>query len=147
MKPDFDKIQHIIGLTLIDGVGHVLAKRMIAHCGGPQEVFAEKANKLLLVPGVGDFVARMVRNSKTVLERAEYEIGFCIKNNVSIHTYLDNAYPHRLKNCEDGPCFIFVKGNADLNAQRMVNIIGTREPSAYGKDFTAQLVTELHLMA
>ncbi|HLP10510.1 MAG TPA: DNA-processing protein DprA [Flavobacteriales bacterium] len=143
MKTDFDKIQHIIGLTLIEGVGHVLAKRMIAYCGGPKEVFAENANKLLLVPGVGDFVARMVRNSKTVLERAEYEIGFCIKNNIDIHTYLDDKYPHRLKNCEDGPCFIFAKGTGDLNAQHMVNIIGTREPSPYGKEFTEQLVAAL----
>jgi len=143
VRPDFDRIQHIIGLTLIEGVGHVLAKRMIAYCGGPKEVFEEKANKLLLVPGVGDFVARMVVNSSKVLDRAAKEIEFCIKNNVSIHSYFDEKYPNRLKNCEDGPAFIFVKGNADLNAHRMINIIGTREPSAYAKDFTEKLVSDL----
>jgi DNA processing protein len=143
VKPDFDKIQHIIGLTLIDGVGHVLAKRMIAYCGGPKEVFEEKANKLLLVPGVGDFVARMVVNSKKVLERAEKEIEFCLRNNISIYSYFDENYPNRLKNCEDGPAFIFVKGNTNLNAQRIVSIIGTRDPTPYAKEFTEKLVKEL----
>ena len=143
MTRDFDKIQHIIGLTLIEGVGHVLAKRMIAYCGGPKEVFEEKANKLLLVPGVGDFVARMVVNSKKVLERAQKEIDFSLKNNISIYTYFDEEYPNRLKNCEDGPAFIFVKGVANLNSQRMINIIGTRDPTPYAKEFTEKLVKEL----
>lgn len=143
MKTDFDKIQHIIGLTLIEGVGHVLAKRMIAYCGGPKEVFQEKANALLMVPGVGDFVARMVVNSKKVLERAQKEIDFSIKNNISIYCYFDEEYPNRLKNCEDGPSFIFVKGNVNLNVHRMINIIGTREPTPFAKEFTEKLVKDL----
>lgn len=139
----FDRNRHIIGLTLIEGVGHVLAKRMIAYCGGPEEVFKEKANKLQHVPGVGDFIARMVVNSKKVLERAEAELKFCMKSGVHVHTFLDDEFPVRLKNCEDAPAFIFARGNLNLNVQRMVNIIGTREPSQAGKEFTEKLVEDL----
>lgn len=143
VNKDFDRIQYIIGLTLIEGVGPVLAKRMIAFCGGPKEVFNQTANKLIQVPGVGDFVARMVGKSKLVLERAEKEINFCLKHDIKPISYLEEEYPNRLLQCEDGPAYLFYRGNAALNTTRMLGIVGTRNPSEYGKEFTQTFVQEL----
>ncbi len=140
---DFDKLQHIIGLTQIERVGDVLAKRLIAHCGGAQQVFDQKANRLLEIPGIGDFVARMLKQSKKALKKAEDEINYCIKHNIKIYSFLDEKYPQRLKYCEDGPAILFVKGKLDLNPKRIVNIIGTRIPTAYGKEFTETLTNAI----
>jgi DNA processing protein len=38
---------------------------------------------------------------------------------------------------------LFAKGNADLNAQHVVNIVGTRNATEYGKQLCRQLVEEL----
>lgn len=140
---EFERLQYLIGLTLIEGVGHVLAKRLVAYCGSPQEVFNEKASRLTKVPGVGDFIARMVTNSSKVLEKAERELAFCEKHKIKVLGYFHEDYPHRLGNCEDGPAFLFVQGQANLNASRMINIVGTRNASAYGKNFTEKLVEDL----
>ncbi len=46
----------------------------------------------------------------------------------------DDRYPQRLKDCDDAPLMLFYKGNANLNQQRVINIVGTRHCTPYGED-------------
>lgn len=140
---DFDQLRHLIGLNLIEGVGPILAKRLVAYCGSPKEVFRQPVSQLSKIPGIGEIMAKVVSRSHHVLEKADEELQFCNQHRVAIITYLDETYPARLKFCDDSPTLLFLQGNTDLNAGRMVNVVGTREPSAYGKTFTEKLVEEL----
>ncbi|MGB8195264.1 MAG: DNA-processing protein DprA, partial [Chitinophagaceae bacterium] len=53
------------------------------------------------------------------------------------------AYPQRLLHCYDAPALLFYKGTADLNASKIVAIVGTRNNTDYGKHVTETLVKEL----
>ena len=55
----------------------------------------------------------------------------------------DGGYPKRLLNCYDPPTLLFYKGTGDLNTGRIVNIIGTRNPTDYGRQLTDKLVETL----
>ena len=68
-----------IGITLIDGVGDINAKKLIGACGSAEEVFKAKKSHLISIDGVGAYIADMVINQK-VLSRAEKEINFINKN-------------------------------------------------------------------
>jgi DNA processing protein len=57
--------------------------------------------------------------------------------------YLDEDYPPRLKNCDDAPVLLFVRGNAMLHAARTVAIVGTRSPTEQGKKLCTELVEGL----
>ena len=46
-------------------------------------------------------------------------------------------------NCYDSPTLLFYKGDADLNASKIIAIIGTRNHTEYGKQQTEKLVKEL----
>ena len=46
-------------------------------------------------------------------------------------------------NCYDSPTLLYYKGEADLNGDKIVAIIGTRNHTDYGKQITEQLVEEL----
>lgn len=140
---DPDQLQHLIGLGLMEGVGPVLTKRLVAYCGSPREVFAQKTSQLAKVPGIGTILAKIITQSSAVLEKAAREIKFCEQHKIRILTYQDEAYPQRLKFCEDSPPVLFLQGNTPLNASRMINIVGTREPSLYGKNFTEKLIEDL----
>jgi DNA processing protein len=48
-----------------------------------------------------------------------------------------------LLNCYDSPTLLFYKGPADLNASKIVAIVGTRTNTEYGKQFTERLVKDL----
>ncbi len=137
-----EQLQYKIGLSLIPGVGDVVAKKLIAYCGGAEAVFSEKKSGLLKIPGVGTSLVNAILAQK-VLHRAEREIAFIQKNNIQPLFYLDEKYPKRLKYCDDGPVMLYCKGQMDLNAQRIVSIVGTRQASDYGKKICVNIVEEL----
>ncbi|MEZ5197128.1 MAG: DNA-processing protein DprA [Bacteroidales bacterium] len=57
--------------------------------------------------------------------------------------FTDKSYPQRLKHCEDGPLMIYYKGNANLNEERIVGIVGTRRATEYGKEMCDKIVEGL----
>jgi DNA processing protein len=131
-----------IGLTLIPRIGDINGKKLIAYCGGPEAVFREKRRSLEAIPGIGQHTVNALLNQK-VLGRAEEEIGFISKNDIIPLFYLDKQYPRRLKHCADSPMMIYYKGKADLNPEKVIGIVGTRNATAYGKRLCEQLTEEL----
>jgi DNA processing protein len=132
-----------IGLTLLDGVGDVLAKNLIAYCGSAEQVFRTGKAQLEKIPGVGSYKANAIYQSKSVLERAEREIIFMETNGIEALFFTDKNFPQRLRNCNDSPVMVYFKGNADLNAEKIVAVVGTRTPSPFGKQTTEKFISEL----
>jgi DNA processing protein len=131
-----------IGITLIPGVGDVNAKKIIAYCGGVEAVFKEKKAALLKIPGVGQTIAEAITKSN-VLGKAEKEIKFIEKHNITTFFFLDKGYPERLKHCDDSPVMLYYKGNADMNVNKVIGIVGTRNATEYGKKICHEIVEGL----
>ncbi|HLO61323.1 MAG TPA: DNA-processing protein DprA, partial [Bacteroidales bacterium] len=68
---------------------------------------------------------------------------FVTRNKIDTLFYLDENYPERLRHCEDAPVILYVKGKTDLNRSKIVSIIGTRNPTDYGKNMTRELVEKI----
>lgn len=134
-----------VGITLISGVGPILAKKLIAYCGGAEAVFKDKPSHLQKIPGIGTSLAKAISTQK-ILSRAEAELRFVEKHHLHLDYYLDKSYPYRLKRCEDAPVVLYSQGRFDWNTDRVVSIVGTRRASSYGKKQCAKLVEELAAM-
>jgi DNA processing protein len=132
-----------IGLTLLDGVGDVLAKNLVAYCGSAEQVFKTKKAQLEKIPGIGSYTSNALIASKSVLLRAEQEIKFIEDKKIQPLFFTDKNYPQRLKNCNDSPVMLYYKGNTDLNVDKVVAVVGTRTPSVYGKQMTEKLIEDL----
>lgn len=128
---------------MIEGIGDVNAKALLAYCGDAREVFGKKATHLRKIPGIGERLARSVASGSGVLKRAEEEVRFIEKYHITPLFFTDPGYPNRLRYCSDAPVMLYYKGSADLNTERIVAIVGTRRPSEYGKQKTEELVAEL----
>ncbi len=138
-----DESLYQIALTLIDGVGDVNAKSLLAYCGSASQVFKHKKNDLLKIPGIGEYTAKSIFASKDVLKRAEDELKFIEKYKITPLFFTDANYPNRLKYCSDSPILLYYKGNANLNTQKIVSVVGSRKPSDYGKQLTEDFIKEL----
>ena len=132
-----------IGLTLLDGVGDVLAKNLVAYCGSAEQVFKTSKVQLEKIPGIGSYTSNAIFKSKSVLERAELEVKFINDNAIQALFFTDKNFPQRLKNCSDSPVLLYYKGNADLNTEKIVAVVGTRTPSPYGKQMTEKFISDL----
>jgi DNA processing protein len=140
---DLDELQYKIGLTLIEGIGDIHAKSLLAYCGSPRAIFEQKRQHLLKVPGIGEYTARSIIKSKSVLTRAEEEVEFISRYKITPLFFTDENYPSRLRYCSDSPILLYYKGSADLNSEKIVGVVGTRKPSDYGKEKTRELIEEL----
>lgn len=132
-----------VGLTLLEGVGDVNAKNLLAYCGSATEIFKAKKNQLLKIPGIGEVLAHSIYSQKDVLKIAEKELLFIEENKIEPLFFTDDNYPRRLKFCSDSPVLLYYRGSADLNAEKIVAIVGTRQPSEYGKHQTEKLIDDL----
>ncbi len=137
-----EKFKYKIALTLIPNIGDILAKRLVAYCGSAEAVFEEKKSSLEKIPGIGSSLSYEVINHN-IFQRAEDEIKFIIKNNITPLFYLDSNYPKRLTYCEDSPVMLYYKGNANLNSEKIISIVGTREATDYGKRICEKLIADL----
>lgn len=142
MNNSDDLLRYRIALSLLPGIGPVLARNLLSYCGGVEEIFKMKKSHLERIPGIGAGKAGSI-DTKIVLLRAEKEVDFIRRNRIHPVFYLDKEYPARLKNCEDAPIILYFKGNCNLNSARVISIVGTRQYSPYGRELTENLVADL----
>jgi len=133
---------HQLALTFIKNIGPVLAKSMVAYAGNAENVFLIDPSKLKKVPGIAAKTIQQL-DFGSALERAHEEAAFIAKNNIDVIFYTDPRYPKRLKACNDAPVLLYAQGKMDLNAQRVISVVGTRKATAYGKDLCKELIEEL----
>ena len=137
-----EELKYKIAITLIPGIGDVLGKKLVAYCGGVEAVFRQKKSALLKIPGIGKIFADAVLK-QNVLQKAEEEMAFMEQEGVRPLFYLDENYPRRLKHCADSPLMLYYKGTEDLNPEKVLGIVGTRNATSYGKDRCNELVEQL----
>ena len=136
-----DKLYQI-ALTLIPKIGDVLVRQLISYCGSAEQAFKTPIPKLLKIPNIGQVIAQNMQN-KSVLEKAWKIIQEADKQQVELLFYTDKNYPNRLKQLYDSPVLLYYKGKADLNFQKTVAIVGTRQSTEYGKQTTEHIIQEL----
>lgn len=137
-----DKRIYQIGLTMINGVGDILARHLLQALGEAEAVFTEKQQLLGRIPGIGSNIAAEIKRPE-ILQRAEKELAFIEKNNISCYYLTDTDYPVRLRECPDAPILFYFKGNTNLDATRIISIVGTRNATEYGRELTESLIKDL----
>lgn len=126
---------------MIPGIGKVLARNLIAYVGSAEGVFSEPLKSLVKIPGIGEVNARRLKND-SVFARAEKELRFIEKNNIQARFYSDKNYPRRLKNCIDAPLLLYTRGNLNLDEEKVISIVGTRNATDYGKKVCEDLIQQ-----
>ena len=77
-----DKKKYQIALSLIDGVGDVIGKKLLAYTGSAKAVFSAKRNELEKIDGIGKVLVKSIL-STDVLVRAEQELKWMEKEGVN----------------------------------------------------------------
>lgn len=131
-----------LALLKVEGVGDIVAKKLINHCGSAEKVFQAKKKELVGIDGIGEILFKKLQD-KTVFEKAQKEQFFIESENITTQYYQDENYPERLKHCIDGPVLLFSSGSMALNGQKCISIVGTRKVTSYGSEFCKKLIEEL----
>ncbi len=134
-----ENLLYKIALSIIPGIGGILARNVIAYVGSVEGVFKESLKSLQKIPGIGEINAHRIKD-KDIFKNAEKELRFIEKNEIEVLFYTDKTFSRRLKTCADAPVLLYTKGNLNLNEQRIVSIVGTRNATNYGKQVCDELI-------
>lgn len=136
-----DKIIYKVALSMIPGIGPLKARKLMSYIGSLEDIFLGNYDKIKKFPGLIKILRKNINDK--LLSLAQKEVEFANKHNIKILFYLDEEYPERLKNFEDSPVVIFVKGNAKLNNKQQIAIVGTRSMTHYGESNCKKLIENL----
>ncbi|RVU90953.1 DNA-processing protein DprA [Flavobacterium columnare] len=133
---------YALALLNTEGVGDIIAKRLILNCGSAEEVFKAKPTHLAKIEGIGTTLIQNLKKSSSFI-KAEKEQKFLLKESINVWYFQDSLYPTRLKECYDAPILLFTTGNIRLDNPKIISIVGTRQVTPQGIDFCKNFIQDL----
>lgn len=137
-----NELLYRIALTLAPNIGPVQSKLLVEHFGSAAAVFKAKKQALESIDGIGALRAASIRHFGDWQE-AEKEAAFIERYKITPLFLTDPQYPRRLLNCYDPPTLLYYRGNASLNAEHVIAVVGTRYKTDYGRQLAETLVSGL----
>ena len=131
-----------IAITLAKGIGLITARQLVDLFDDISILFSGKKQVLQKNPQIPRKILDEIYQPE-ILKRAGEEIEFIQKNQIIPLFIKDENYPSRLKDCADAPILLYKKGNADLNTEKIISIVGTRNSTIYGKEMTEKLIQDI----
>ncbi len=133
---------YLLALHKVEGVGDIVAKKLLSHFGSAEAIFKTKASQLTAIDGIGTVLIQKLKD-QTVFEKAEFELKFIQEHKIQTAFFQEDNYPERLKHCIDGPILLFASGNIDFQKRKIISVVGTRQITSYGMDFCKKLIADL----
>jgi len=130
-----------IGFNLIKGIGAVRMQGLIAYFGELESAW-KAAPAELAAAGLGlKVIERVIQaREKVDLEKVWEKIE---KQGIKILTWEDEAYPQRLKEIDQPPPVLYIRGEYLPDDLFAVAIVGTRRATPYGRQITEELAAFL----
>jgi DNA processing protein len=138
-----NKLLDWLALSLTPGLGIRSWNKLLAVFDGPQQVLETDQSRIRkLVPGVRANIIAGI-NKDVLRAAAEKELERAAGSGIEIITREQEAYPEFLRNIDDQPILLYVKGNASLLQSACIGVVGARAASVYGQRIAADLAKRL----
>src|SRR3972149_5461267 len=131
-----------IALKMVQGIGEVLFRNLLAKFPSPKSVFEAKLSELERVEGIGEKIAKEIKGFKD-WNKADEEVRKIKKFGFKLLLLKDSNYPRNLFNTYNPPPFLYIKGDILPQDNTAVAIVGTRIPDRYARFVAERLAEEL----
>lgn len=132
-------LKYWLWLSTRKGIGVQGMHMVLDHFGTPERAFFADPEEYDLLP---KGVAAALRDRS--MAEGERVLADCDRLGIRIMTLQDADYPGRLRQLDDAPCVLYLKGKLpDLDEEVCVGVVGTRQASEYGKTVAGRLGLEL----
>lgn len=137
-----EELKYRIAFASIRGMGIELAQQVLEVVGNERDFFAMSEQQLrAITQGSSKVYTNFYRQQQ--LDRAERELEFIMRNNITATYFTDPGYPQRLLQANDAPCMIYSRGACDLDSKHVISVVGTRHATIYGISFCDTLMRDL----
>jgi DNA processing protein len=141
MYPSLDPKAYFVGFNLVKGIGAVRLKALIDHYGSAEAAWKAPADSLRASGLPFKILENLLRVRKDcsldlILEKYQHQ-------GIQVITWDDAGYPRRLHEIDQPPPLLYIRGEWTDQDEFCVAVVGTRHPTAYGKQVAEELAAFL----
>ena len=140
-----EQIKYVYFLTKVNKLGNTRIKNILNRLKDQYDFFNCSQNDLRKIEGIDLNISRDIKDSAGKKKIYDIECESIIrdaeKKSIKVLSLLDEEYPENLKKIYDSPVLLYYKGKLDASDKYSLSIVGTRNPTEYGK-YTCEKFTE-----
>lgn len=133
---------HKLAFSAITGLSPDNARTLLDLAGGEERFFEMTQHELAsLARGDSRIFSREYRDK--LLESARHEADITAERRIRFIYFTDEDYPQRLLDTDNAPLRLFVAGDPDLDAERIIAVVGTRHSTPYGLSMVNRIIADM----
>ncbi|MFO7525330.1 MAG: DNA-processing protein DprA [Ignavibacteriaceae bacterium] len=144
-KLTFEQLADLLLLLSVDGIGPGKIRNLLARFKKVSKILSAPYTDLVKSEGISKELASRIQKINSHRNQTENQLEKDLLKLESINgriiTVWDDDFPSLLKKIYDPPILLYVKGNFVEKDNYSVSIVGTRQPTSYGK-IQAEKITE-----
>jgi len=130
-----------VAFSRISRIGSVRAGLLQSHFSSMEEAWKASAAELMAA-GLDRGTVTSVVNSRSSID-PDAEVEGLQKANIKAYCWLDDEYPARLREVDDKPPVLYVRGNLLPDDEWALAIVGTRRATPYGRQAAEHFASDL----
>jgi len=130
---------YYLAVNDIPGLGPKTVRALLQRYGDMPTLFQAPEEELRQFPRVTEDIAARIHQAGETLERYEQMLVEMEEQGVGLTCWEDPAYPPLLRQIEDAPLLLYLRGQWQEADNQAVALVGSREASAAGYDLATQL--------
>lgn len=138
---EYTTLQLKIAVSILKETSNIRLRHLLDEAPDLENFFTDRNAVPLKASKLFDFAS--YANRQEALKSAEQYLHKIHKEAIDILYYKDTQYAQRLLECHDAPILVYKKGNFDLNMQKVVAVVGTRNITSYGRKLCEDLILSL----
>ena len=146
-KLSLEELTNLNLLLSVDGIGAGKIKNLLTKFKSIEEILSVNESELIETDGINKLLAqrikKAIRDKNKIEDETKRELDRINNSKIKIISLWDNDYPELLKNIYDPPLLLYYKGNLSELDKFSIAIVGTRNPTEYGKLQTQKITSDL----
>jgi len=122
----------IMALTELGGVGPKTFQQLLLRFGSPENIAGATLAELEEIPRIGERGGERILRSLDKAAHFRSKLDNYLAIGIGITTYLDSDYPVMLREIDDPPPILYMKGNLDSLAMDYIALVGTTQATQAG---------------
>lgn len=146
-KLSFEQLTDLYLLLSVEGIGPGKIRNLLAKFKNTKNILSANYQELLSIDGISTNLAKRIRKASQEREETEKFTETELKKLEGLGGQLvsvwDQEYPQLLKKIYAPPLLFYLLGELKDNDQYSIAIVGTRQPTNYGKVQTERISMDL----
>ena len=131
--------RQLLALGHFAGLAPRLMGVLLRRFGGLTEVLQATEADLRTIDHMTDEVVVQVQSAKDRMDEADAYVRGMAQRDIVLHGWFDRSYPECLKELNDPPMLLFVRGRLPSPGTKAVALVGTQTASNAGIELTSDL--------